>query len=171
MHFQFLIVDFRFVNRHTATHASKVQSQIANQKNRKSYRCPGGFEPATSTFTASHASRLHHGHSASTRIRTRNPLLEARDDLRFTIEAQEWTAGESNPDSLDANQVSYQVGPAAHHVDGPEDGKVRRNDLRRAAKSTKKTSHHNRAMACPSTLDRCPSSICPEAACLSRSAT
>src|SRR5262245_47130991 len=49
--------------------------------------CPGGFEPATSTFTASHASRLHHGHSAPTRIRTRNPLLEARDDLRFTIEA------------------------------------------------------------------------------------
>lgn len=31
-------------------------------------RCPGGFEPATSTFTASHASRLHHGHSAPTRI-------------------------------------------------------------------------------------------------------
>src|SRR5262245_59978592 len=39
----------------------------ANQ-NRRSYRCPGGFEPATSTFTASHASQLHHGHSAPTRI-------------------------------------------------------------------------------------------------------
>jgi hypothetical protein len=26
----------------------------------------------------------------------------------------QWTAGELNPDSLGANQVSYQVGPAAH---------------------------------------------------------
>ncbi len=31
-------------------------------------RCPGGLEPTTSTFTASCASRLHHGHSAPTRI-------------------------------------------------------------------------------------------------------
>jgi hypothetical protein len=50
--------------------------------------CPGGFEPATSRFTASRASRLHHGHSASTRTRTRNAELEARHDVRFTIEAK-----------------------------------------------------------------------------------
>ncbi len=52
-----------------------------------SARCPGGLEPTTSTVTASCASRLHHGHSASTRTRTRNALLEARNDVRFTIEA------------------------------------------------------------------------------------
>lgn len=71
----------------TAFTSFNRQSPICNLQVR--IRCPGGFEPATSTVTASHASRLHHGHSAPTRTRTWNPELEAQDDFRFTIEAQQ----------------------------------------------------------------------------------
>ena len=51
-------------------------------------RCPGGIEPTASTVTASRAGRYTTDTSASTRIRTWNPKLEAWDDVRFTIEAK-----------------------------------------------------------------------------------
>jgi hypothetical protein len=131
----------RLIGPQCTTHHSTTHSSPAG--------CPGGVEPATSTFTASHASLLHHGHSASTRIRTWNTKLEAWHDLRFTIEAaegegvepsfsvaenrlsraarptvsgcppnsspHEWTAGELNPDSLGANQVSSQLDQQPGH--------------------------------------------------------
>ena len=97
-------------------------------------RCPGGFEPATSTFTASCASRLHHGHSASTRTRTRNPSFEARRDLRFTIEARVGTARHHANFSWSASESLW----AAEEED--RKWRVDRVEVEKARRRTKKLS-------------------------------
>lgn len=54
--------------------------------------CPGGIEPASTTFTELRAEPLHYEHQS------------VSGDA--SLDASEWTAGELNPDLLVANQAS-----------------------------------------------------------------